>query len=93
MRGGGDLPDFEVVLHLGQVKVWTETSLDGLECVVEEVETEIEHGTGQGLAVDDDAGLVEVPSSGSGRGTISLAAKWGGKTRRRTERGERQGSR
>lgn len=63
--GEGGLPDFKVVLHLGQVEVRTETSLDGLECVVEEVETEIEHGAGQGLAVDDDAGLVEVPSSGS----------------------------
>ena len=54
------------MLHLGQVKVRTESSLDGLECVVEKVETKVEHGAGQGLSVDDDAGLVEMPSSGSG---------------------------
>jgi hypothetical protein len=33
---------------------------------VEKVETKVEHGAGQGLSVDDDAGLVEMPSSGSG---------------------------
>lgn len=43
---------FEVVLHLGQVEVRAKASLDELFSVVEEVKTEIEQATGDGLAVD-----------------------------------------
>jgi hypothetical protein len=57
------LPNFEVVFHLGQVEVRTETLFDGLECVVEKVETKVEHGTRHGFTVDDDSGFVQVPSS------------------------------
>lgn len=67
-----DLPDFEIVLHLGQVEVRSESSFDGFECVVEKVETKVKHGAGQGFSVDDDSGLVEVPSSRSGTRSCQL---------------------
>jgi hypothetical protein len=53
------------MLHLGQVEVGSETSLDGLKGIVEKVETEIKHRSRHGFPVDDDSGLVEMPTSGS----------------------------
>lgn len=55
----------EVALHLGEVEVRSESLLLGLEGIVEEVETEIEERTGDGLAINSDVLLLEVPSTGT----------------------------
>lgn len=53
---------FVVVLHLGKIEIWTKPSLDELASVVEEVEGEIENGTGNRSVVDGHPGFVEMPS-------------------------------
>jgi hypothetical protein len=63
MNGLIGSPSFQVVLHLGQVKVRPAAPLDQLVSVVEEVESEIEHGSGQGFSIDLNSGFVQVPSS------------------------------
>jgi len=57
---------FEVVFHLGKVEVWAMTAFNKFRGVVVEVDREIENTARDGFAVDQDVGLVEVPSSGSG---------------------------
>lgn len=67
--GSGEVEDvvpetgLEVVLHLGEVEVWAKAALDELVGVVEEVETKVKERTRHGLAVNDDTGLLEVPST------------------------------
>lgn len=56
-------PSFEMVLHLGKVEVGTGAAFDELGGVVVEVETEVEEGGRHGLAIDQETGLVEVPST------------------------------
>lgn len=56
---------FEVVLHFGEVEVGAGVVREEVGGVVEEVHGEVEDGAGDGTVVDFDAGLVEVPSSGS----------------------------
>ena len=51
------------MLHLRQVEVRTRAALDELLCIMEEVETEVKERTGQGLIVDGDARLLEMPSA------------------------------
>lgn len=53
----------EVRLHLGEVEVWAVSTLDELLGVMEEVETEVEQGTGDWLAVNGEVLLIQVPSS------------------------------
>jgi len=57
----------QVVLHLGEVKVWTGSSLNKLTGVVEEVEGEVENRAGNWSIVDGHPRLVEMPSSGAKR--------------------------
>lgn len=53
----------EVRLHLWEVEIWTVSTLDQLLGVVEEVETEVEEGTGDWLAINSEVLLIQVPSS------------------------------
>lgn len=53
---------FLVVLHLGKIEIWTRSSHDELASIVEEVEGEIENGTGNGSVVDGHPRFVEMPS-------------------------------
>lgn len=55
----------EVVLHLGQVEVWAEASLQKLFGVVEEVKTKVKETAGHGLVVDSEVGLIQMPTSWS----------------------------
>ena len=55
----------EVRLHLGEVEVGAEAALDELLGVVEEVETEVEEGTADGLAINGDVLLLKVPATGA----------------------------
>lgn len=55
----------EVRFHLGEVEVWASSSLDELLCIVEEVETEIEETARDGLAINGQMLLLQVPASGS----------------------------
>lgn len=55
----------EVRLHLGEVEVRAGASGNGLLGVVEEVETEIKQTSGDGLAINEEVGLIEVPASRS----------------------------
>ena len=52
--------------HLGKVEVWAESALDKLVCVVEEVQAEVEETTRDGLAVNGEVLLLEVPPTGTG---------------------------
>lgn len=56
----------EMALHLGQVKVWTSPPLDQLVCIVEEVKTKVEERTRDGLAVNCEVLLLEVPATSTG---------------------------
>lgn len=56
-------PCLLVVLHLGKVEVRSGATLDELDGVVEEIETEVKEGARHGSVVDGDAGFVEMPSS------------------------------
>jgi hypothetical protein len=51
------------MLHLGQVEIRPGAPLDELVSIVEEVESEIEHGSGQGFSIDLNSRFVKVPSS------------------------------
>ena len=55
----------EVVLHLGEVEVRAKAPLDELGGVVVEVDGKVEQTARDGLAVDQDVTLLQVPSSGS----------------------------
>lgn len=55
----------EVALHLGQVEVRSKAFLLGLNGVVEEVQAEIKETAGDGLAVNKEVLLLEVPASGA----------------------------
>ena len=55
----------EMRLHLGEVEVGAEAALDGLEGVVEEVQTKVEERTADGLTVDGDVLLLKVPATGA----------------------------
>ena len=55
----------EVVLHLGEVEVGARAPLDELGGVVVEVDGKVEQTARDGLAVDQDVTLLQVPSSGS----------------------------
>lgn len=56
----------EVRLHLGQVEVGAEPAGHQLLGVVVEVQTEVEERTGDGLAIDGEVLLIEVPATGTG---------------------------
>lgn len=56
-------PGLEVRLHLGQIEVRTGAASNELLGIVEEVETEVEQATGDGLAIDSEVLLLEVPAS------------------------------
>lgn len=53
----------KVRLHLGEVEVGAEAALDELLGVVEEVKTEVEKRTADGLAVNGDMLLLKVPAT------------------------------
>jgi len=55
----------EVVFHLGEVEVWTRTTLDEFVCIVEEVEGEVEKRAGNGTIVDCNARFIEMPATGT----------------------------
>jgi hypothetical protein len=55
----------KVTLQLGEVEVRTEALALRLKSVVEEVETEIEEGARDGLAVNSDVLLLQVPATGT----------------------------
>ena len=59
-------PSLKVVLHLGKVEVRSSSSLDELVSVVEEEESKVEDGSRHRGSVDEQPGLVEMPSSRSG---------------------------
>lgn len=59
-------PSLEVALHLGQVVVGASATLDQLLSVVVEVDTEIEQTAGDGLAVDCEVLLLQVPATSTG---------------------------
>ena len=54
---------FLVVLHLGEVEIRTNSSLDEFTRIVEEVKGKVKDGTGNGCVVDGHPWLVEMPSS------------------------------
>ena len=56
-------PRLEVALHLWQVKVRPTAARHELPRVVEKVHPKVEESTGDGLAVDDEVRLGEVPPS------------------------------
>jgi hypothetical protein len=58
-------PGLEVVLHLGKIVVRPRSPRDKLTSIVEEVETKVKDGSRHRLAVNQDPGLVKVPSSWS----------------------------
>jgi len=55
----------EVTLHLGQVVVGAGATLHELLCVVVEVDTEVEQTAGNGLAIDGEVLLLQVPATGT----------------------------
>lgn len=55
----------EVAFHLGEVEVRTEALTLGLDGIVEEVETKVKEGTRDGLAINGDMLLLEVPATGT----------------------------
>jgi hypothetical protein len=56
-------PGLKVALHLGQVVVRSGATLDELLCVVVEVDTEVEQAAGDGLAVNGEVHLLQVPAT------------------------------
>lgn len=70
-------PGLKMRLHLGQVEVWAKSTLDELVCVVEKVQTKVEESTGDGLAIDSEVLLLEVPPTGTGNegGECAVGAK------------------
>jgi hypothetical protein len=55
----------EVRLHLGKVEVRTKALSNGLLSVVEEVETKVKDTTRDGLTVNEEVRLIQVPATGS----------------------------
>jgi hypothetical protein len=55
----------KVALHLGQVVVRAGATLDELLCVVVEVDTEVEQAAGDGLAINGEVLLLQVPATGT----------------------------
>ena len=51
------------MLHLGEVEIGTGSTRDEFLRIVEEVERKVKDGGRDGRVVDEDAGLVKVPSS------------------------------
>jgi hypothetical protein len=58
-------PCLEMRLHLGQVEVWSRAALDELVGIVKKVQTEVEEATGNGLAVNGEVLLLEMPPAGA----------------------------
>ena len=56
-------PSLKMRLHLGQVEVWSRSALDELVCVVEEVQSKVEQPTRDGLSINGEVLLLEMPSS------------------------------
>ena len=56
---------FEVVFHFGKVEVRSKTALHELVSVVIKVHGKVEQRPRDGLVVDSNAGLVEMPSTGT----------------------------
>jgi len=56
---------FEIVFHFGKVEIRSETALHELMSVVIKVHGKVEQRPGDGLVVDGNAGLVEMPSTGA----------------------------
>jgi hypothetical protein len=56
----------EMTLHLGKIEVWASSSLDKLLGIVEEVQTKVEQTTRDGLAVNSEMLLLQVPTTGTG---------------------------
>ena len=54
---------FQVTLHLGQVEIWTSSSLYELMRVVEEVETKVKQTTRDGLSINGKMLLLQVPTT------------------------------
>jgi len=54
---------FKVGFHLGEVEVWPVAAGNELLGIVEEVETKVKEGAGDGLVVDSEVLLLEVPAS------------------------------
>lgn len=52
-----------MALHLGEVEVWTGATLHKLLCVVVEVDTEVEQTAGDGLAINGEVLLFQVPAT------------------------------
>jgi hypothetical protein len=52
-----------VALHLGEVEVRASATLHELLCVVVEVDTEVEQTAGDGLAIDGEVLLFQVPAT------------------------------
>lgn len=58
-------PCLKMTLHLRQVEVRARTPRNKLLCIVEKVQAEIEQGAGDGLAVDGEVLLFQVPAAGA----------------------------
>jgi hypothetical protein len=58
-------PGLKVALHLGQVVVRASATLDELLCVVVEVDAEVEQAAGDGLAINGEVFLLQVPTTGT----------------------------
>jgi hypothetical protein len=63
----------EMTLHLGKVEVWASSSLNKLLSVVEEVQTKVEQTTRDGLAVNSEMLLLQVPTTSTGDECWQLA--------------------
>ena len=57
-------PCFQMMLHLGEIKVRTGTMREEIRRVVEEIKRKVEHGPRHRLVIDQHTGLIEMPSSG-----------------------------
>lgn len=65
------------MLHLGEVEVRTEATLNELMGIVEEIERKVENRARDSDAVDQETRVGEVPSSGTGRNhnvAVSIAS-------------------
>ena len=70
-------PSLQMRFHLREVEVRSGAPLDELGRVVEEVQTEVEQAARDGLAVDGEMLLVQMPSAGAGdeRGELAVGAQ------------------
>lgn len=55
-------PRFEVMLHLGKIKVGSEATLDEFVGIVKETETKIKDGGRDGSVVDGHASFIQMPA-------------------------------